>query len=91
MKKQIVIGDFGPSPIAPLFMRFLRPSYGALSPGVTDEIQTFLAFVVGKELRAQRLLVKCRQRNVNALWPIDASGEKVLGKANIGVRPAIRW
>jgi hypothetical protein len=26
--------------------------------GVTDEIQTFLAFVVGKELRAQRLPVK---------------------------------
>ena len=25
--------------------------------GVTDEIQTFLAFVVGKGLRAQRLLV----------------------------------
>jgi hypothetical protein len=22
MKKQIIIGDFGPSPVAPLFMRF---------------------------------------------------------------------
>ena len=47
---------------------------------MTDEIQTFLAFVVGKELRAQRLLVKCRQRNVNAFCPIDASGEKVFGE-----------
>jgi hypothetical protein len=58
MKKQIVIGDFGPSPVAFLFMRFLRPSYGTLSPGVTNEIQTFFAFVVGKGLRAQRLPVK---------------------------------
>jgi membrane-bound ClpP family serine protease len=30
--------------------------------------------------RAQRLLVKCRQRNVNAFCPIDASGEKVFGE-----------
>src|SRR5260370_14623017 len=47
--------------------------------GVPDEIQTFLAFVVGKELRAQRLLVKCRQRNVNALLP-DRCGGKVFAK-----------
>jgi membrane-bound ClpP family serine protease len=39
--------------------------------GVTDEIQTFLAFIVGKKLRAPR------QRNVNALCPIDASRGKV--------------
>jgi hypothetical protein len=32
----------------------MEPSVGG---GVTDEIQTFLAFVVGKRLRAQRLLV----------------------------------
>jgi len=51
--------------------------------GVTDEIQTFFAFVVGKGLRAQRLPVKVGKetmvgKTVNALCPIDSSGGKVL-------------
>jgi membrane-bound serine protease (ClpP class) len=49
---------------------------------VTDEIQTFFAFVVGKGLRAQRLPVKVGKetmvgKTVNALCPIDSSGGKV--------------
>ena len=49
---------------------------------MTDEIQTFSAFVVGKGLRAQRLPVKVGKetmvgKTVNALCPIDASGGKV--------------
>lgn len=50
--------------------------------GVTDEIQTFFAFVVGKGFRAQRLPVKVGKetmvgKTVNGLCPIDASGGKV--------------
>jgi hypothetical protein len=50
--------------------------------GMTDEIQTFFAFVVGKGLRAQRLPVKVGKetmvgKTVNALCPIDAGGGKV--------------
>jgi membrane-bound ClpP family serine protease len=50
---------------------------------VTDEIQTFFAFVVGKGLRAQRLPVKVGKetmvgKTVNALCPIDSSSGKVL-------------
>ena len=49
---------------------------------MTDEIQTFFAFVVGKGLRAQRLPVKVGKetmvgKTVNALCPIDSSGGKV--------------
>jgi membrane-bound serine protease (ClpP class) len=49
---------------------------------VTDEIQTFFAFVVGKGLRAQRLSAKVGKetmagKTMNALTPIDASGGKV--------------
>jgi membrane-bound serine protease (ClpP class) len=49
---------------------------------VTDEIQTFFAFVVGKGLRAQPLPVKVGKetmvgKTVNALCPIDSSGGKV--------------
>ena len=51
--------------------------------GVTDEIQTFFAFVVGKGLRAQRLPVKVGKetmvgKTVNTLCPIDSSGGIVL-------------
>ena len=50
---------------------------------MTDEIQTFSAFVAGKGLRAQRLPVKVGKetmvgKTVNALCPIDASGGKIL-------------
>jgi membrane-bound serine protease (ClpP class) len=50
--------------------------------GVTDEIQTFFAFVVGKGRRAQRLPAKVGKeamagKTMNALTPIDASGGKV--------------
>jgi hypothetical protein len=58
--------------------------------GMTDEIQMFFAFVVGKGLRAQRLPVKVGKETMDALCPIDASAEKFLWKANIGVRPALR-
>jgi len=59
--------------------------------GVTDAIQTFLAFCSRQRIpRASVGLMSAK--NVNALCPIDASGEKKsLWKANIGVRAAIGW
>ena len=49
---------------------------------MTDEIQTFSAFVADKGLRAQRLPVKVGKetmvgKTMNALCPIDSSGGKV--------------
>jgi hypothetical protein len=64
--------------------------------GVTDEIQTFFAFVVGKGLRAQCLPVKVGKETMvgqimGALTPIDVAGAKVFWKENTGMQQATSW
>ena len=58
--------------------------------GVTDEIQTFLAFVVGKGLRAPCCWLMSAKKRERALPDRCERRETVFVEANIGVRRLVK-